>query len=382
MKYTGIVALGLYALVFVLALKRPLVNRWFHSLAGQYRAHHLVALAVTLLAIVHTVAQFAALPREDWGIYLAMSETAISTAWAGLALLLIGVGVSWLSFNRYALWYLLHLMLIPAFFLSAWHGLLMAERNMPMWSLLVMLCTLTLAALIVMWLDKRATSASACSITEIRKISGSITELHLSRPATTTPSGFKAGSVVFLRFEGANLSHSWHPFSIASCRYEADLRLLIKGFGADTLQVAELKPGDIAYVRGPFNEITPDFKKPQVWIAGGVGIAAFAGFWACLTGSENVSVDILHFIKDEADAITAESLGFVHPKANSIRLRTVSEKTNDLTALQNLVQSLSTPETTQFMISGPPKFMRAARQKIRRDGIKRSQIHTEEFTPW
>lgn len=382
MKFTGLIALALFTTAFVLAVRRPTVHRRFASLAQQYRIHHFVALASVVATITHVLLQFAALPREDWGIYLDFGDFANAAAWGGLILLLLGVAASLHTFKHYKIWYMLHLVLIPAFLLSAWHGVLMAGRNAPVFYLLVTLCATTGITLIAMWADKRATTASACHITAIRKLAPGISELHLSLPLARAKSGFKAGSVVFLRFARPGMSHMWHPFSVASCRSEHDLRLLIKGFGADTRQVAQLAVGDTVHVHGPYREVMPDFQKPQVWIAGGVGIAAFAGFWACLREGAGASVDIWHFVRDASETITAADLGLVPSKANSMRMHSVIEKSDELAGLQGLVSRLQDRAGTQFFVSGPPAFMRKVRRKIQRDGISRSQIHTEEFTPW
>jgi len=382
MKYTGLIALSLFALVFILALKRPFVNRWFASLAQQYRAHHVIALAVVAMTLLHVILQFAALPREDWGIYLAMGETSVSTAWIALVLLLLGVVSSLFRFRRYNLWYALHLVLVPAFVLAAWHAFLMAEGKAPIMYVTLTICLCTAGALVILWLEKRKSGATTCTVESVRNVSAGITELHLSLPKVATQVGFKAGSVLYLRFESPGFSHMWHPFSVASCASEPDLRLLIKGFGADTLRVAKLKDGDKVYVRGPYRELTPDFARPQVWVAGGVGIAAFAGFWACRQNNETPAVEIWYFIRDESEAITAEALGLTQSASKQMQMHTVVDQTDNLTALRDLVHQLPSPDRTQFIISGPPAFMRAVRRKFQRDGVKRSQIHTEEFTPW
>lgn len=382
MKYTGLVALSLFALVFMLALKRPFVNRWFASLAQQYRVHHLMALVVAAITLLHVILQFAALPREDWGIYLALGEISVSTAWLALVLLLLGVVSSLSPFRRYNLWYALHLVLVPAFVLAAWHAFLMTERNTTITYVTLMICLCTAGALFMLWLEKRKSGATTCTVESVRNASAGITELHLSLPKGAAHAGFKAGSVLYLRFEAPGFSHMWHPFSVASCASEPDLRLLIKGFGADTQKVAELQYGDKAYVRGPYRELTPDFARPQVWVAGGVGIAAFAGFWACRRDAETPAVEIWHFVRNEAETITAEALGLSHGASNRKQMHTVVDQTDNLTALHDLLQQLPSPDRTQFIISGPPAFMRAVRRKFRRDGVKRSQIHTEEFTPW
>lgn len=382
MKFTGLIALGIFASAFVLALKRPLVHRWFSSLAAQFRLHHIIALTAAAVTIIHVLVQFAGLPPEDWALYASLGDLAMASAWGGLIFLLLGVAASLRTFRHYKTWYMLHLVLIPAFLLSASHGFLMAGRDISVFYLLVTLSAITGMTLIAMWFDKRTTRASACQITSIRKLAPGIGELHLALPDAMGRSNFRAGSVVFLRFARSGMSHMWHPFSVASCRSEPDLRLLIKGFGADTRQVAKLSVGDTVYVHGPYHELLPDFKKPQVWIAGGVGIAAFAGFWACLRESENATVDIWHFVRESSEVITPADLGLVPHRGNTIRMYSIVETDNTLAGLQGLVTALREPADTQFIISGPPAFMRKARRKIQRDGIRRSQIHTEEFTPW
>ncbi|MEZ9133962.1 ferric reductase, partial [Vibrio breoganii] len=67
-----------------------------------------------------------------------------------------------------------------------------------------------------------------------------------------------------------------HPFTIVSGSEDSELRFLIKELGDFTNGLVErVKAGDAVTVEGPYGRLEFGLNKPQIWIAGGVGIASF-----------------------------------------------------------------------------------------------------------
>ena len=144
----------------------------------------------------------------------------------------------------------------------------------------VLLALLTLIAILLprIFFERLGSQHSVrYDVVENRAVAAGIFELHLIATGTESTS-LPAGNVVYLRFDSPGFSRAWHPFSVASSTRDKDLRLMIKALGHDTGHISSLAAGSQVYVRGPFREFTPDVSRPQVWIAGGIGIAPFIGY--------------------------------------------------------------------------------------------------------
>lgn len=189
----------------------------------------------------------------------------------------------------------------------------------------------------------------------------------------------RAGTIVFARFNGEGFSRTWHPFSVASCRFEPALRLLIRAAGIDTAHVAELKPGDTVDLAGPFAEFE-DRQGDQVWIAGGVGIAPFLGMIRCLDFTRPRRIALVIYQKQENQELEKQLQDFAsrHPEF-SWQVITSPAPPAEFNAALESEGRLHTPH---FLVCGPPVFMKSVRRYLVARGIPRARISTEEFTPW
>ena len=96
--------------------------------------------------------------------------------------------------------------------------------------------------------------------------------MELVLKPSTSWRGHKAGQFAYLRFGNEDP----HPFTIVSGSEDSELRFLIKELGDFTNGLYErLNAGDAVTVEGPYGRLEFDLSKPQIWIAGGVGIASF-----------------------------------------------------------------------------------------------------------
>ena len=219
-----------------------------------------------------------------------------------------------------------------------------------------------------------------CTVVQNRPVAEGVCELHLTSAAGGKAPQFAAGSIVYLRFDGPGFSRQWHPFSVASCRYESDLRLIIKGLGADTAKIADLRNADSVLIRGPFREFTPDFSREQIWIAGGIGIAPFAGYAACLGHLPAARVTVFHWYEHKAQQLDLQAYASrIEGNLAQIHALTSPHTPPDLTRLIDYARGKN---EAQFIVCGPPVFMRFVRRSLKRAGIDGRNIETEEFLPW
>ncbi|MCE9597185.1 MAG: FAD-dependent oxidoreductase, partial [Spirochaetia bacterium] len=177
---------------------------------------------------------------------------------------------------------------------------------------------------------------------------------------------------------GPGFSRAWHPFSVASCRFNPVMRLLIKSVGKDTAHLQDLHAGDEMRIHGPFVEFHVRHEQDQVWIAGGVGVAPFLGMVRCLDFRGSGEIRLIQYEGAEEPALESELREFQarHPQ---FRSQTIVTSKADFHELGGLLANLNNPV---FLVCGPPSFMRAVRKSLVKLGIQSSHIHTEEFSPW
>ena len=367
--------------VTLLALKSRFLNQRLIALAKQFRLHHLLALAAAAGMLIHTAMAF----WRDWpdslSLYFTLSDLPTVAGWLALILFMIVIVSSWLPRIAWKHWYLLHLLSLPAFVATARHSLIYARTRPADFVLLIALFTL-LTLGIVRALSDRFSPAHSAKFTVQKNlpVAEGISELHLAAVSGQKPESFPAGSIVYLRFVGRGFSRQWHPFSVASCRFENDLRLLVKGLGTDTAKMGELHMADLVLIRGPFREFIPDFSREQIWIAGGIGIAPFAGYAACLSHFSASRVTVFHWYERSAQQIKIQHYaGHITSTLLQIDQLVPPHTEPDLTRLIELARG---KDRAQFIVCGPPAFMRLVRRSLRRTGIDSAQIETEEFLPW
>lgn len=367
--------------VTLLALKSRFINRRLVALARQFRLHHFMALIAGAGMLIHTVLAF----WRDWPdsltIYFTPTDFPTLAGWTALFCFAIVISSSWIGRLSWKRWYLLHLLSLPGFIMLGSHALIYARTRPVDSAILIVFFVLLVAALVRALIDRFSSANSReFRVVENRAVAEGIFELHLESQAGRNSAEFPAGSIVYLRFVGPRFSRQWHPFSVASCRHEADLRLLIKGLGADTVHLPDLREADMVLIRGPFREFTPDFAREQIWIAGGIGIAPFAGYAACLAHYQHGRVQLFHFFEREEQKLSLTTYAGKMPIGFSeIIAKTPPHTRPDLTSVLSAAKAAL---NAQFIVCGPPLFMRYVRRTLRHAGIDAANIETEEFLPW
>ena len=113
---------------------------------------------------------------------------------------------------------------------------------------------------------------------KIEKISalGEITEISLV--PENKPMQFIPGQFAFVKFNGGDVASELHPFSMSSAPGSEILRFSIKKLGDFTKSLINLSVGETVTLYGPHGEFgtkSLESNKPEIWIAGGIGITPF-----------------------------------------------------------------------------------------------------------
>jgi predicted ferric reductase len=384
----------------LLSFKSRRLAVWCGGLSHQLRLHHILATVGSLLAGSHVLVEALDFFRMDvlfdletWLDAGMASGLAAAAGLVGLVLL------AWVQQWGHRVWLALHRGMLAVVLLAALHGLFMNHVQGQYQGSVLTLGVLALAACAVLVLGVGVfwvPSQQTFKIVSIHEIFPGFMELRVDPKAVTYP----AGSVVYVRFVGREWTRSWHPLSVASCRYEGQLRLLVRMCGRDTMQMHKLQPGDVVKVRGPYVDLLPQAFEGQtvasesgagplvdeVWLAAGVGVAPFVGFLHCAHVLRLGRVCLVHFDRDahESEAVQRLCEGLVAagsqtPGGPTIQVRAARKSLHLASEAEIIVDLAREFPAARFLVCGSPDFMKAARRLLRGGGVPGKRIITEEL---
>ena len=306
---TGLWSISLMALILVLALRLPLLDRAMGGMDQVYRLHKWTGIAAAVTAIGHWgVKELGSFIKDFWGRtgkpghddvlpWLTDSRGLAKDIgeWAFYLLIAMVVLTLVTRLLTYQHWRVLH-RAMPLLFLGlAFH--VVALMPLALWALplgLLMAPLLALGTVAALWSlagyvgRPRRYAAQIQSVTalgdsgaEKANVAGAPLEVICALPADWP--GHRAGQFAFVRFDAAEGAH---PFTIASAPNAlgtgADggqlLRFVIKPLGDYTRTLRQqLHAGQRVNIEGPYGRFdgAGSSQRQQVWVAGGVGITPF-----------------------------------------------------------------------------------------------------------
>lgn len=202
---------------------------------------------------------------------------------------------------------------------------------------------------------------------------------------------FAAGQFVWLKLHRAFGRITEHPFSIASAPGQLPrLQFLIKEAGDFTRDIGRLAPGTIAYVDGPYGDLTLSGRDGAgiVLIAGGVGIAPILGLARDLTATHDPRpLRIVYADRSAAQlAARAELEQLAHAPGRELHL-VLEEPPADWAGLrgrldlENLRACLprSGAAEWRYFVCGPPAMIDAVESSLAELGVPLARIAAERF---
>lgn len=202
---------------------------------------------------------------------------------------------------------------------------------------------------------------------------------------------YKPGQFLFVKFVSSVVSGEWHPFTISSSPTEQQLTITPKALGDWTSTLAQLMPGDAAYIQAPFGRFSYVQQTPQaksiVLIAGGIGITPFRSMLRYIADTNSpVHVQLLYGNKSRHDIAFHTELDQLASEHDNVRVTHVLSDDPtwtgeagriDAACITKLVKDITTHE---YFVCGPPPMMQAVIRTLRELGVPARQIHSEQFS--
>lgn len=435
---TGIFSLVLWTASFVLMLRLPLLERAAGGLDRLYWWHHVCGVLAYVVLLAHPLALGAgawaaagaaggaAAGAADvagaaagviggaqgagWLAAAAVltppgASGALRAGWLALALLMaMMLATFWLPL-AYSRWRALHLASVPAFALGVVHAWAFAAPG-----LRLLLGALALvSALALGWryaLGRGWVRAHPHRVAKVAHPGPGLLDLELE--PVGAPLTWRPGQFVFVAFfKGSDWRGcgEYHPYTIAGDTHPdgRGLRLLIRALGDCTAHLQTVRPGVRAMVQGPYGGFLArrDPARPQLWIAGGIGLtpflAALGGSGGAVGGGQGPGpaltpsagpagsaaarprVDLVH-VHRPGDALALECAGEgAEPAPAGVRLHSIEAGDDPDAVWRELLDRVGDPAGRQVFLCGPPPLVDALSARLRGAGVAPQDIHSERF---
>ncbi|CAH7066705.1 Ferric reductase [Vibrio chagasii] len=334
-QYSGILSLMLMSITMVLAMRLPIVENWLKGMDKAYRVHKWLGIGGVALGVTHwlwyqipkslvTFGILAKPVRHDgsgpqavltgWEMWVnELRDIAQSIGEWGFYLLLVLFVASLWAAVKYKPFKLSHRLMSVAYLFIAFHSVILLKRaywGEPIYYLTVAFALVGSIAAIysLLGLVGRRNRHSATIASTRYFPQAEVMELVLKPDASWQ--GHKAGQFAYLRFGNEDP----HPFTIVSGSEDSELRFLIKELGDFTNGLYErVKAGDTVRVEGPYGRLEFDLSKPEIWVAGGVGIASFfATLEALKSEPDHPRIELFYCTRGIDEHLVDELLGLAH----------------------------------------------------------------------
>jgi len=251
-----------------------------------------------------------------------LAETSGEIALNGLLLLGFATIIPFIPYN---LWRLSHKFIGAFFAMAAFHFIYIRkpfEMGDPVGLYVGAFCLLGVVCYVYMLLFYGFMSRPRRYVVEALEPIGDVLEITLSPVGRGLK--HRAGQFAFVNFDLDGMSGR-HPFTLSGApRDDRQLKVAIKALGDYTSDLHKtLRTGVQADLRGPFGGFTrPKTSKPQLWVAGGIGITPFLSWLRGVEGAMPGPV-WLYYCVSEAGAPFVAELEALATKMPNLHLKVI-----------------------------------------------------------
>jgi ferredoxin-NADP reductase len=175
-----------------------------------------------------------------------------------------------------------------------------------------------------------------------------------------------------------------HPYSLSAEPRRDYLRFTIKALGDGSRFAARVRPGTRVWMSGPYGAITAEKAggRKVLLLAGGIGVTPLRALAERLTRrSGRAEVTMLYRANNAADLVLRPELEALAAKGGmrlSVLLGPPGDQSDPLvgTRLRSLLPDVAEREV---FVCGPPAFVTAACDALRRCRLPDAQVHAEKF---
>lgn len=399
-QYSGILSLMLMSITMILAMRLPVVENWLNGMDKAYRVHKWLGIGGIALGVAHwlwyqipkwmVMSGVLARPAHHdgsgpagnlsaWEMWVnGLREFAQSIGEWGFYLLLVLLVVSLWAAVKYKPFKLSHHLMSIAYLFIVVHSVLLLKHaywGEPIYYLtLVFAFVGSIAALYSLFGFVGRRNRHSAVVASTRYFPQAETMELVLKPNASWR-GHKAGQFAYLRFGDEDP----HPFTIVSGSDDSELRFLIKELGDFTAGLYErVKIDDAVTVEGPYGRLEFDLSKPQIWIAGGVGIASFFAVLEALKGEANhLQVDLFYCSRGVDDNLVDELWSLAHQAG--VRLSVIDTMHSPRLNTERIASQCGDLNDYEFYFCGPEVFSKTLKKELGTYQFNIEQSYHEEL---
>lgn len=386
-QIAGILGFILYAAALMLSTRLAWIEDLFGGLDKAYQTHHTIGKLAFFLILYHPISLAARwIPQNISKTFLYLLPThrrlAINIgSWSLLGFLLLML-VTLVIKIPYDKWKLSHKLTGIIFILMILHVFLLDEMistNPILATYLGLFAVLGVVSFLYKsiffnWLaDKKF-----YTVQHIEKLNKRVMEITLTPNENQLQ--FRPGQFCFFSYSDSAISREAHPFTICSSPSEDHITIIVKALGDYTHKLHQtLTPGTQAFVEGAYGRFDyTNYQQPQIWVAGGVGIAPFISWARALyenPTSPDFETDLYYCVDSREEAIHIQTFRALEDKLPGFTLHlNCADREGFLSA-----EEINNINGREIFICGPKEMRQSLLKGFRRLQVPDKKIHFEDF---
>lgn len=396
---TGLIALALLLLALIPPLRLTWLERVVADLPRAMRAHHFLGSAFVATAAIHAV--FATSPyfsgsgslAEALTLYFDPSDVlTFSGAFSFCALFIAFLSSAWRNFPR-ATWLRVHHVSLFGFILAAGHAGLswrrvIAPPFVPLDYLRVALgggIILASVGLVAHFLCPEVLGTHLTfTVVERKWLAAGVVELTLR--ADRGREDWQGGEFGYFRFDcvgPCGVTKERHPFTVIEVFGEDGIRIAVKALGDDTLKLQSIALGTRGKVTGPYGSLRHllPSRRPQLWIAGGLGLMPFLGLArrVGLDGIASNRIDLIYLFRTEDAAGYLEELRRLGASQRGFHFHPIATSLSHEPGIEEIERLVPDFRMREIALAGPSPMIKYWTRILLSNGVEGRRIHTEDF---
>lgn len=386
----GILGMSLLFVGALLSVRIPRFDRWFGGLTRLWKVHHVVGLSAFLLLLLHPLLlAFARIPVSVHAavdlLFPSPMDWAAVLGWLALLTMMTFLAPTFAFFGKpaYQRWKRIHLLSGAAIVFAVAHALPVARSFPGMTSAVWLgLAGLAGAAYLYRTVLARWWGRHPYTIAAINHLAPRIVELSLH--PEKRPLNYAPGQFIYLTPADPGLAQGRgeeHPYTLSSAPEEPALRVTIKDLGDATHALQDIQIGSRAFVEGPYGGFFQDTGHPELWVAGGIGITPFMSRARSLRDSKaRVDIYLFYCADAEPQAYFLPELQEIAAAVPGLQVWPHYFSREGALTVDFINIHCSDFATREIYLCGPPPMILGLRRQLHRRGVRRSQLHSEEFS--
>lgn len=392
-RMTGIAGLSMLLLAAILSCRVPGVDQPFGGLTKLWKTHHRLGAVSFLVLLAHPAllalaAAGNSLPAAAQLLVPAQPDVSTWLGWLALLAMMIFLAPSFAFFGEpnYQRWRWLHRLAALAVIAALVHAFLLARTIPPAASAIIwlLLSAGAIASVAYRLVFSRRVGRLPYAVESIAAPAGNVVEL------TLRPLGrhlvYVAGQFVYLTPCDESLAAGYreeHPYTLTSAPGEPALRVAIKDLGDATHAMQSITPASEVRIEGPYGAFFPrnESAEPELWIAGGIGLAPFLGRLRDLAArNQKIDAHLVYCVQDESRSHFKSDLEqLVSRIPGAVLTMHYFYRQGPLDA-RFLLQHCRDFVRRHAYVCGPEPLLERAQAILAGAGVARRRIVTEEFT--